>query len=85
MSTFEKVQIGIDVFLFLVIVGSLWYCIPRLRDYRRMVQIMTAKSKEVTTDPDLIQEGKQKRAALPNGSPKWEAYTRALKEEGHEV
>ena len=85
MSTFEIVQIVIDVLLFLAIVGSLWYCVPKLKNYRRMVQIMSAKSKAVPTDPELIQEWKQKREALPNGSPKWEAYTRALKAEGHEV
>lgn len=59
------------------------YCVPKLKGYRRMVQLMTADSPAVKTAPELIQEWANNREKWPEGSPKWTAYTNRLKEAGY--
>ena len=83
-SIFEIVQIVIDVLLVATLAGSLWYCVPKLKSYRRMMQVMTSESRETATDPALIAEWADERSKLKKGSKKWIAYTRRLKAEGYE-
>ncbi len=84
LSVFEIVQIVIDVLLVAAFSGLIWYWLPKLRTDRRMVQVMTARSNAVPTDPALIEEWAQKRDQLQKGSPHWIAYTAALKDVGYE-
>ena len=83
-SVFEIVQIVTDVLLVAALGSLIWYWLPKLRTDRRMVQVMTARSEAVPTDPKLIEEWAQKRDALPKGCKKWIAYTNALKAVGYE-
>ena len=78
LTNFELAQVGIDI-IFLVI--ALW-CIHHLRNYRRMVQVMTAESLATPTDPKLIDEWAKKYEALPGG-PKKTAYRNRLLEVGY--
>lgn len=84
LSVFEMAQIGVDVLLFAAVASLIWYWLPKLRTDRRMVQVMTARSEAVPTDPKLIEEWAEKLAALPKGSKKWIAYMNALKAVGYE-
>lgn len=77
-SNFEIVQMVVDVFLVAVVI----YCVPKLRGYQRMVQVMTAESSTVVTDAKLIDEWEEKRDSLKKGCPKWIAYNNRLKEFG---
>ncbi len=83
-SVFEIMQMAVDVLLVAAICGSLWYCVPKLKGYYRMVQLMTAESKTVPTDAKLIEEWAVTRDTHKKGSPKWIAYTNRLKEVGYE-
>ena len=78
-SLFVLFQIVID----LVFVGIAVWCVPKLRGYRRMIQVMTAGGRKVPTDPDLILEWVEKWKNLPEGSPKHTAYKNRLKEVGY--
>ena len=64
-----------------ILVAVVW-CLFRLKDYRRMVQLMTADTPVVPTDPELIEEWVKKRDSLPKDSPKHIAYTNRLIEVG---
>jgi len=79
-SDFEIAQIIFDVVLAAVVV----YCVPKLRGYQRMVQLMTAESRTVVTDAALIDEWEEKRDSFKKGAPKWIAYNNRLKEFGRE-
>ena len=86
MSILEIILLVIDtaiVVALIMIVRELRYCACKLRDYKRDVQIMTARSDKLPTDPELIEEWKLTRAALPKGSAKWIAYDNAIKAEDH--
>ncbi len=76
---FLAVQVVVDVAFIVAAV----FCVLRLRGYRRMVQLMTAASEKVETDPALIEEWAATRSNLPEGSPKWHAYTNRLEAEGY--
>lgn len=67
-----------------VLIAAAVYCVPRLKSYYRMVQVMTAESRVVPTDAKLISEWAEKRDTYKKGSPKWIAYTNRLKEVGYE-
>ena len=82
-TIFEMVQIGIDVLLFAAVASLIWYWLPKLRTDRRMVQVMTARSEAVPTDPKLIEEWAEKLAKLRKGSKKWIAYRNALTAAGY--
>ena len=76
---FVLFQIVVD----LGFIGAAVWCIPKMRGYRRMVQIMTAESPAVPTDRKLIEEWAKKYGSLPKGSPKWTAYKNRLEEVGY--
>lgn len=76
---FLVVQAIVDV----VLLAAAVFCVLRLKTYRRMVQLMTAASEKVETDPALLDEWAAKRSNLPEGSPKWHAYTNRLEAEGY--
>ena len=76
---FLVAQIIVDV----VLIACAVFCVMRLKGYRRMVQLMTAASEKVETDPALIEEWAATRSNLPEGSPKWHAYTNRLEAEGY--
>ena len=71
---FVVFQLIVDV----VFVGAAIFCVWHLKGYRRMVQLMTADSPVVATDPKLIEEWVKKYGALPKNSPKWIAYRNRL-------
>ena len=79
IEVFLVVQVIVDV----VLLAAAVYCVRTLRKYRRMVQLMTAESEKVETDPALIKEWAATRSQLPEGSPKWKAYTNRLEAEGY--
>ena len=83
-SIFEIVQMVVDVLFVAAFVGVFWYYIPKLKEDHRKMQIMTAESRETTTDPALIAEWVKERDKCKKGSKKWIAYTRNLKSEGYE-
>lgn len=65
------------------VVFALLWCRRELKNYRRMVRVMTADSHAVPTSPELIEEWAEKYRSLPEGSPKWLAYRNRLIEVGH--
>lgn len=79
IEAFLVAQVIVDVAL----IAAAVYCVRTLRNYRRMVQLMTAESQKVETDPALIKEWAATRSSLPEGSPKWIAYTNRLGAEGY--
>ncbi len=84
LSVFEMVQMGVTYLQFVAIASLIWYWLPKLRTDRRMVQVMTARSEAVPTDPKLVEEWVETRAGLKKGCKKWIAYTNALKAAGYE-
>ena len=64
-----------------LLAGFIW-CWRKLKGYRRMVQLMTADSPVVPTDPELIQEWVLSRNSYERGSLRWNAYNDRLKKEG---
>ena len=83
-NIFEIVQMVVDVLFVAAFVGVFRYYIPKLKEDHRKMQIMTAESRETTTDPALIAEWVKERDKCKKGSKKWIAYTRNLKAEGYE-
>lgn len=71
---FELIQVALDIFFFVL---ALW-CIHHLKNYRRMVQVMTSRSAAVATDPALIEEWYQTWKSLPPDTPRWIAYKNRL-------
>ncbi len=74
LSNFGLIQLGIDILLFAYV---LW-CAHQLKNYRRMVQVMTADSKAVPTDLALIEEWYRQYKSLEPETPKWIAYKNRL-------
>ena len=71
----------LTIFDLALLAGFLW-CRSKLKSYARMVQIMTAYSSAVPTDPELIQEWVLSRNSYERGSLRWNAYNDRLKKEG---
>ncbi len=87
MNTLEIIQTVINlafVGALILCARKLRYCACKLSEYKRDVQVMTARSDKLPTDPELIKEWVQKRANLTHGSSKWTAYDNALKAEGYD-
>ncbi len=87
MSTLEIIQTVINIAVvgaLILCARKLRYCACKLSEYKRDVQVMTARSDKVPTDPELIKEWAQERAALEPGCAKWNAYDDALKAEGYD-
>ncbi len=84
METNEILLSLLTLFDLALLVGFLW-CRKELRGYRRMVQIMTANSKAVPTDPELIEEWVKSRDSYGQNSAKWCAYNNRLKEFGRAI
>ena len=78
LSNLELIHIAIDIFLFI----SVMWCLLHLKGHCRMVQVMTADSDKVDTDPALIEEWFVKYQSYDKNTPKWLAYRKRLKQEG---
>ena len=66
----------------LALLGGFLWCRKELKGYRRMVRVMTADSRAVPTDPELIEEWVRERDSYGHNSPKWVAYNNRLREFG---
>ncbi len=78
-EAFVVLQVILNVVLFCGLISTE----RRMKGYRRMVQLMTAESSVVKTDPALIKEWVITLSRLPKDSPKRAAYTNRLIEVGH--
>ncbi len=66
-----------------ILIAGLFSIEIRTKRAERRVQIMTAKSDRVSTDPALIEEWAATMSRLPEGSPKWCGYRDRLTSLGY--
>lgn len=83
MATELLVFLVVQILADIAFIGAAIFCVQRLKECRRMVQLMTADSPAVETDPKLIEEWAKQYGTLPKNSPKWIAYRNRLIKVGH--
>ena len=79
IEAFMVAQVILDV----VLIAALCSVEIRTKRAERRVQLMTAKSDSVPTDPAIIEGWAAAKDRLPEGSPKWCAYRDRLESLGY--